>query len=521
MAAVEPNIEPDLAAPLDLAVLGLNVRPERPDGADFLNQAFLNSDISPFHYAGKLPTARSPANMALGTVKGDQFHLHIEQERKVVVAEAQAVAPEQVVWDMSKCVFKERYKKTDARELWDTLEVKNAAFNVDWRKCLEKGERFLRLIDKDKRSKLNPEDDKVLNVKNILKAYYPTLMYVFVARSCVQNATVASYLGRDACMRLIRQVGVPDESSKSCKQSDIDTMFTSANFDGTTENNASTQHELHRSEFLELIIRMSAAKYNAPKLEEGVESLCELIKENLGGEAIDSRDSWRKQFLIVEPTDKVLRSYYARLLELFKSKCSKDVRHKEAFWTLASWKQLLVDAELLDDNFTHDEGNTCFYFSKMEVVDEHKDIGKYQTLSWLEFLEAIVRLTEFLEIPPKAELQEINCDSLVAFDDMLFNQGKTWSAWLMERDQESPHVLKSDPISVRLENVIELLFHRLERKGQIYQVKQAQVTEAKVQISTTNISTKAGLPDKKGQGRKGKGSSNSKKSRGATSRKRR
>lgn len=57
------------------------------------------------------------------------------------------------------------------------------------------------------------------------------------------------------------------------------------------------------------------------------------------------------------------------------------------------WVKLLVTANFLDDDFTRREAVTCFVQSKTLVAHEFKNRERFEGATFVDFLEAIARIT--------------------------------------------------------------------------------------------------------------------------------
>ena len=136
-------------------------------------------------------------------------------------------------------------------------------------------------------------------------------------------------------------------------------------------------------------------------------------------------------------------------------------------WPLRYWQALMEEVQFHEDeSFTRAEGNLCFYYSKFEVVDYQKDANDYECLDWLSFLEAIGHIVRYKEIPRKDQLQRsAEVESVVELVKKLEDEGTSWNEFMARVEQEDEGDDEEEPFHVRLDEVIQLLFHMLARNA--------------------------------------------------------
>jgi hypothetical protein len=73
----------------------------------------------------------------------------------------------------------------------------------------------------------------------------------------------------------------------------------------------------------------------------------------------------------------------------------------------------LKDVKLLNADFSMQDGKRCFLQSQMMSKDETKYLLIRKTLNFADFLEAICRLVDHLQVPTKAELESHDVSTLL------------------------------------------------------------------------------------------------------------
>lgn len=80
-----------------------------------------------------------------------------------------------------------------------------------------------------------------------------------------------------------------------------------------------------------------------------------------------------------------------------------------------SWLGLLEQGHLVDADLGLQQAQLCFLWSHMMVIDEIKDFARHESLSFVDFLEALARVAELKNLPSFSDLQDAGyADSFVA-----------------------------------------------------------------------------------------------------------
>ena len=87
-----------------------------------------------------------------------------------------------------------------------------------------------------------------------------------------------------------------------------------------------------------------------------------------------------------------------------------------------SWLGLLEQGHLLDADLGLQQAQLCMLWSHMMVVDEIKDFARHESLSFVDFLEALARVAELKSLPSFSDLEDAGYAHPVA--------GLVHTAWL-------------------------------------------------------------------------------------------
>jgi len=78
-----------------------------------------------------------------------------------------------------------------------------------------------------------------------------------------------------------------------------------------------------------------------------------------------------------------------------------------------SWLGLLESGHLLDADLGLQQAQLCFLWSRMLVVDEIKDFGRHEAISFVDFLEALARVAELKSLPSYSDLEDAGYAALL------------------------------------------------------------------------------------------------------------
>ena len=82
---------------------------------------------------------------------------------------------------------------------------------------------------------------------------------------------------------------------------------------------------------------------------------------------------------------------------------------------VTEWLTFLTKKGLIDDNLTTRAATLAFVWSRSNVVDEFGKRRNWTTLSFTEFLEALVRCAEYKVYPTKEALVKSGVDTVENF----------------------------------------------------------------------------------------------------------
>ena len=204
----------------------------------------------------------------------------------------------------------------------------------------------------------------------------------------------------------------------------------------------------------------------------------------------------------IREAEKASKSGKRRQKKQTKSKNSKvdplasskklSPKGRKVYWIdLPSWLEILKDVKLFNADFSIQDGKRCFLLSQMMSKDETKYSLIRKTLNFADFLEAICRLVDHLQVPTKADLESHNVSTLL--DLLLLKQvehavgDESLSGWTPVREHNvwpfrPPKYLDIDggatrSLSSKLSVMLPFLVHQI--KGSISVGKLRNVEKTK------------------------------------------
>lgn len=76
------------------------------------------------------------------------------------------------------------------------------------------------------------------------------------------------------------------------------------------------------------------------------------------------------------------------------------------------WMKMMEALELVDDDFTLQNAMLCYVWSRMATVDEVRDYSKFESLTFVDFLEALGLIADSKMLPMASDMAEAGINSL-------------------------------------------------------------------------------------------------------------
>lgn len=439
---------------------------------------------------------------AFGDLREDNLQLIIVAKRIVktqtntrVEAVEVAVVEEREPWTLPMSIFKPRAKESDARTFHDNEQVMEKMFERDWARACGK-EKFTSMMARENKSCKEPKDDKqMLNeVHDVLLEYYQLWFSAFMYFAAM-GSNDPYHMPLNAYTTFLDESMIADSDSQFIKRSDCDTIFIVCNFQPdkkSAEAAVNVENAMMRYEFLESLVRAGIAKYGKGQATDDVATAVRMLLEqnldaNMPPAARHRANDFRNERLYTEEVDLVLKRHQVVLKALYSRYRLKPpgggLRTKSV--KLEGWLQFMQDASLIDSQFTLQDANLAFLWSRMAVLDEIKDYGRYTSLTFVDFLEALGRVADMKSLPLDSDLDSAGYNNILEWaldkermegnpdnkagqsgtpvpgDDGDMVSSSHHADIFKARESAGFDAPKNRPLYVKLELLLDLIFRRI------------------------------------------------------------
>jgi len=373
---------------------------------------------------------------------------------------------------MEHSIFAPRRQESDARDYFDNDKVNRKRLNADWKRTSHKS-RFRKLIARsDAGAAADPSEleEELEEIKQALERQYAVICRAFQYFCMTGNALGEGCysMSLNQWTAFLQDAEIPEQASAECKMKDLDTMFISTNFEDDKNDEASKVNDdlaLMRFEFLEIIVRIAIAKYGkgvaTDDVSDAVDILCERsIGPCLCEEAALDPNVFRRERLYCEEVAEVLEGHETLLRALysfFKAKSRTKLMGMEDFVAFAELSGLTGARTGVSKR----ELKLCFGWAQMCVVDEIKRRDRVIGLTFIDFLDALGRLSDLISPPTPEELETYFHETNRADTETLvweyFREVPEAEAEERRRPSSEFTVPKTRPLAVKLAQVIEVV----------------------------------------------------------------
>ena len=195
-------------------------------------------------------------------------------------------------------------------------------------------------------------------------------------------------------------------------------------------NAANDNTAMMRHELLEALLRIASAKGNVEKLarehpEHAAEFLSDALHHllrdhllHLPHDILVDADEFRRRRLYREDVDHVLLKHERTLRGLFELYAAMHPVAGRTLFGLKEWFLFVEHSGLYARSLSRSEATHAFVFSRMKFIDE--SAPRFRALSWVSFLEALVRLIDrSVHVPSLAHMRELGCTQTTEFYEAL------------------------------------------------------------------------------------------------------
>ena len=333
-----------------------------------------------------------------------------EPEPVKAPAAAAAVEAAKPEWDVRKSVFMPRTRRSDARSMFQTDKVVARALRRDWAKLLDEDRfwKFVRTHDDDASSRSDVEAE-LKEVQRAFAPHYATLLAAFSYYGGVlgsENPALSFMVGENDTMKFAYECGLIGADDPDGDEF-VSEVFVLVNVHIGDASAKAHQRALNRVEFLEALCRIAVWKCrDRPELVDLSEMIDRVLKEvvpKIPKEATYASTLFRKERCVTEDTDTALRAHLPVLKALYAH--YSDALHGGVL--LSGFLQLVEDSGLARSSlWDFSDRDACFAFASAKdlVVDDVRSRGRAISLTFEDFMEALLFVAEYLPLPTESDL---------------------------------------------------------------------------------------------------------------------
>ena len=423
-----------------------------------------------------------------GTIGSESMLLGVRQLAAVEATSATS-APDAASHDSPPFVdgpiddscFAARRSSSDSRSYFNGQRVTQRAIDIDFARC--NGEKFRALVARESGVEDGEEQAEIDQIRNVLQTHRHAI-YAIYAYYCVNGTSNDRFvLGLNEFGAFCRECSLADESSRYCHQTHIDAIFVASDAEERggrltkeqkLQNERNLDRALMRFEWLQALVRVATVKYakegHTASISLGLERLIsEDMLPNVPEEAMHDADVFRRERLYThevaatfhkhEPSLKALYTVFSATK--FDSK-QKDTHARATVMELDEWTAMLSMAGVIDDDFTKRHASLCFIWSQSFCTDDLKRRRDLVHMKYVDFLEALARVTTFKPLPTALQLAQANVRSCAQFMSQPKLVRRELRRSLRWQEEE---VATSTPLEEPLEMLLSLIVERLDGDG--------------------------------------------------------
>eukprot|EP00873_Tetraselmis_striata_P003113 jgi/Tetstr1/423377/TSEL_014064.t1 len=320
-------------------------------------------------------------------------------------------------WGLHDSVFVRRLTECDARDFLDTEGVLAKLHDADWARVVKK-DRFRNFIARKDRALTDPTvlAEELMEVKEALWNNLTIIRSAFYFY-CMIGASV----GESAFSMLLNswtsftqecQIAEPSKSSP-VSTSVLDTLFITVNFEDDKHSDESKENDdlaLMRFEWYEILVRVAVLKYGQARETLDVSDAVQMLVERnmeplLPPAAKEDPNVFRRERLYKFDVDKLFVAHLPFLEAVYNVYRVDNITN---FFWMQHFVKLLEACQLIGSHtgISKFEAKLMFTRSKMAVVDELKRRQRTVSAQFVDFLEVLGRIADYIALPTRKDLDD-------------------------------------------------------------------------------------------------------------------
>ena len=377
-------------------------------------------------------------------------------------------------WNIANSVFGPRKAESDSKSYFTTKELFNKMYQYEWEKLSNKN-KFMNFLHRE----LKGYDvaQEIESIRRYLRDQWQILIGVFMYYSA-QSGVGIFRMNWNSFTCFVEECSISDQESKFCQRKDVDTLFIMCNFQEDKKvamKQMNQENELMPFEFMEVLIRLAVNKYYKPGLvPDMTQSIMRLIeddvKPHLPAHVQQDQNDFRREYYYCEEMDDAARENQVMLKAVYKRYLMRPPQggmRSSRMMFAPGFTEFINDAKITCESLTIRDINLLFTVSKMPVANYVKDWDKHTSLSYLDFLEVIARMSDYLSLPSYEQMHEAKyANVLDMFQDL--ERSTRSDEHLKIQRRESSYAVKGKDMSVhtralaeKFQLLLDLIFRSL------------------------------------------------------------
>ena len=376
-------------------------------------------------------------------------------------AKRQGPAKARSTWQLATSIYAPRVRLCDSKDFWDTPSTVRRLLELDWRRALNHGIEKIILRADDGNSTDGSETaagDEVSEVFDVLWEFHEVLHLLFDYYASQGSSNNIFELRLNGYTELAETFMLVDPTSTHTNKTAWDGMFIAIDAaparskDGDLAEPYSSKKMLSRSDFLQLIVRAAISRYVLSKMvtdvSHAVRRLIETDFQPRMDPVIFSPANRFRDIIYVEDVDIVLRRHEASLRIIYAELCAMKQRTMElnglanGLVSYPNFMSALRMFNLINADLTERDVTLSFVYARMKTINEHEHKSRVRMthLNFIDFLEALCRLSQVKALPTDDEiaaggshdacthLLTLASDNPAAYGELLATRAGRWGA---------------------------------------------------------------------------------------------
>lgn len=420
---------------------------------------------------------------------------------KAAPARVKKVVVEKAAFDLRNTIWAARCTWCDSKDFYDSLEVKQKRFALDWQNCID-SLGLAKIIGKSGAEGEGDDTERAENVGAVLWEFADLVFRLFTYYASLGDDLFG--LSFNEWLMFVDEQKLGDKRSKLCKKRDLERVFIAVDtvsdryWKGMRkaiidkekagklkdeQGNAMTasamlkKHDetdkikaLSRVEFTGALVHVAISKYilsgELTDVSEGVRRLLTRAIQPHSSTILDP-DQFRRDHCYTEAVIEVLERHEPSLRNIFTGVAGVGGRSGlgSGLISLEEWVSFLDALQCISIDLTQRDASFAFAWSRMAVINGRSERGNQREtcLPFEGFLEAVCRIAMLKSLPTDDEIKAAKMPHAFAYMAQLKeNEEEKYIALLQARATRWGELPDTQPVHRCVEHMITYIISKME-----------------------------------------------------------